>query len=317
MHNLRLIGLAIIGAALPFVSAQAETSNCKPISSVPATITAPGTYCLTGNLFVGASPATGSAIAINTNNVTLDLNGYTLARQAADTSAGRGILAYNQKNITVRNGRINGFAAAVVLMDTSTDKSSSGGHLVEGLRIDNSIVSGIEVSGAANVIRDNRIVDTGGAQSDDGVFGISVVAPATRVLNNAIFGMSSATSIAWHAAIYAYNAQGSVIENNRISGLKAPAPTRGISSLSHGIYVGDSHGSSIRNNSIANAAVSTASQGIYLTRSTNLSVRDNSVSNMANGISFNSGSTGIYMLNTVIGAAVSYSGGTAGVANAQ
>ncbi len=316
MQSLRLISLAIIGAVLPFSCAQGETINCKPISILPATITVPGTYCLTGNLSVGAS-STGSAIAINTNNVTLDLNGYTIARQAVNGSAGGGILAYNQKNITVRNGRLNGFGTAVVLMDTSSDKSGSGGHLVEDLRIDNSIARGIEVSGTANVIRNNRIADTGGAQSDDGVFAITVGGPGTRVLNNDIIGMSSATSIAWHSAIYAYGAPGSVIENNRISGLKAPVPSQGIASLSYGIFVGDSNGSSIRNNSIGNEAVSTNSQGIYLTRSTNLSVRDNSVSNMANGINFNSGATGIYMLNTVIGATTPYNGGTPGIANAQ
>src|ERR1039458_3298480 len=46
-----------------------------PISSVPYTISAPGSYYLTGNLAVSS----GTAITIAANQVTLDLNGFTLS----------------------------------------------------------------------------------------------------------------------------------------------------------------------------------------------------------------------------------------------
>ena len=44
-------------------SIQAETINCTPITSLPATITAQGIYCLTGNLTT--SQTSGNAITIN------------------------------------------------------------------------------------------------------------------------------------------------------------------------------------------------------------------------------------------------------------
>ena len=62
-------------------SVQAETINCTPITSLPATIDAQGLYCLTGNLATGQT--SGNAIIINANNVTLDLNGWKVGGQAA------------------------------------------------------------------------------------------------------------------------------------------------------------------------------------------------------------------------------------------
>lgn len=46
-----------------------------PISAVPYTITEPGSYYLTGNMTMVAQ---GNAITIDADNVTLDLNGFTL-----------------------------------------------------------------------------------------------------------------------------------------------------------------------------------------------------------------------------------------------
>src|SRR5262245_13223909 len=65
----RLFGLTLgLG-----VSAQAETTLCTPITSLPATITVQGIYCLTSDFSVNM--ATGSAVTIDTNNVVIDLNG--------------------------------------------------------------------------------------------------------------------------------------------------------------------------------------------------------------------------------------------------
>jgi len=68
------------------------------------TIAQPGSYYLTGNLTV----STGDGIDINTNNVTLDLNGYTIASTAA-TAIGAGIdLNSGWSDITLCNGHIRG-----------------------------------------------------------------------------------------------------------------------------------------------------------------------------------------------------------------
>ena len=58
-----------------------------PISSVPYTISSPGSYYLTANLNV----TTGDAITIAANGVALDLNGFTLS-STDPNNIGSGIL---------------------------------------------------------------------------------------------------------------------------------------------------------------------------------------------------------------------------------
>jgi len=84
------------------------------------TISAPGSYYLTGNITV----TSGHGISINADNVTLDLNGFTI-RSSASPATGNAVLingdgalssiAYSA--ITVRNGHISG---------TGTVDSASG-----------------------------------------------------------------------------------------------------------------------------------------------------------------------------------------------
>jgi hypothetical protein len=75
-----------------------------PISSAPFTISTAGSYYLTGPLTV----ASGSGISINTDNVTLDLNGFTIA-STSGVASGNGVsINGNRRNVWVRNGFIRG-----------------------------------------------------------------------------------------------------------------------------------------------------------------------------------------------------------------
>lgn len=77
-----------------------------PISTAPVIITNPGSYYLTTNLTV----ATGTAITIATNEVTLDLNGFTIA-SAAPSAGGYGIhLENGARNVMICNGYVRGTA---------------------------------------------------------------------------------------------------------------------------------------------------------------------------------------------------------------
>lgn len=68
------------------------------------TITAPGSYYLTGNLTVTAD----DGITINASNVTVDLQGYTIA-SSAQARAGAGIIVMGDRNqIAIRNGFVSG-----------------------------------------------------------------------------------------------------------------------------------------------------------------------------------------------------------------
>src|SRR5262249_9398816 len=63
----------------PMMKTLAQIEPRTPISSAPFTITDSGSYYLTTNITVNS----GNAISIATNNVTLDLNGFTISSTAA------------------------------------------------------------------------------------------------------------------------------------------------------------------------------------------------------------------------------------------
>ena len=93
------------GAPAPTMKTLDQVEPRTPISSVPYTISEPGSYYLTTNL-----TAPNAAITIRTNNVTLDLNGYTVASASEvytvifiDGSEGNQL-----SNIAIRNGSIVG-----------------------------------------------------------------------------------------------------------------------------------------------------------------------------------------------------------------
>jgi hypothetical protein len=95
--------LAPPGAPAPTMVTLSQIEPRIPISSVPYTITASGSYYLTTNLNVTG----GNAITINANGVTLDLKGFTISSTAASAN-GTGILLGGVNNICILNGNISG-----------------------------------------------------------------------------------------------------------------------------------------------------------------------------------------------------------------
>ena len=67
------------------------------------TISQPGSYVLTGNITVGQV----DGISITANDVTLDLNGFTISTTSNAFAAHRGIFVQGN-NVVIRNGRIKG-----------------------------------------------------------------------------------------------------------------------------------------------------------------------------------------------------------------
>ena len=92
------------GAPTPTMKSLDQIEARTPISSLPFTISASGSYYLTKNLAV----TSGNAIVIAVDGVTLDLNGFTISSTAV-SAAGVGILLTGTKrNIEIRNGVISG-----------------------------------------------------------------------------------------------------------------------------------------------------------------------------------------------------------------
>lgn len=132
------------GAPAPTMKSldQVEARTAITNTSSLVVISQPGSYYLTGNLTV----STGDGIDINTNDVTLDLNGFTI-RSTAASATGTGILLGNGWNdITIGNGHIRG---------NGTNNASGvfgGGGFTYGIKTsgavpENVLVSRISVSG--------------------------------------------------------------------------------------------------------------------------------------------------------------------------
>jgi hypothetical protein len=174
--------------AVPPRPAQAETINCTAITAVPFTITAAGVYCLTQD--IGTNLASGAAITIAANNVVLDLNGHRLGNLAGRGTQALGIWASQQTNFTIKNGTVGGFLYGIYLGDSSP-YTTSRGHVIEDLRADQNTYLAIQVAGRGNIVRNTRVVATGGSTAfgaNVAAYGIVVDGPETRVLNNDVIG---------------------------------------------------------------------------------------------------------------------------------
>ena len=104
------------GAPAPTMKSLAQIEPRTPISALPFTIVNPGAYYLTTNL-TGINASHG--ITISTNDVTLDLNGFSLL---GAPGALTGIFSSSQPTgVTVRNGTIRNWPnAAINFVGTDT-----------------------------------------------------------------------------------------------------------------------------------------------------------------------------------------------------
>lgn len=92
------------GAPAPTMKTLDQLEARTPIASAPFTISTSGSYYLTGNLAV----ATGNAITVAADHVTLDLNGFTISSTAGSATGTAILLSSVRKNVTVKNGHIRG-----------------------------------------------------------------------------------------------------------------------------------------------------------------------------------------------------------------
>jgi len=183
--------------------------DCTPITELPAVITVQGIYCLIGNLTT--SQTDDYAIAIQTNNATIDLNGWKLGGLSAGSGThAQGIFALDRKNITIRNGTIRGFHTGIFLAGANAQ-----GNLIEDIRAEQNRYAGIETQGRGDIIRRNQVVDTGGGVSLYGI-GIKVSGAGASVLDNDVVGVT-ATGPGGAYGIDLESADGSVVEETTAS----------------------------------------------------------------------------------------------------
>lgn len=124
------------------------------ISTLPATISAPGNYVLATSL---TSNSAGAAITITASEVVLNLNGVSLnAGTAAQTvGVGIGILIEGGTSVVIQNGDIGSFGLAGVFMSTGTSTTSSNiKNVVRDVRFNGCLYAVLDVGGTANLVKD-------------------------------------------------------------------------------------------------------------------------------------------------------------------
>jgi len=132
------------GAPAPTMKTLAQIEARTPISTAPFTITASGSYYLTANLTINS----GNAITVSANNVTLDLNGFTLFSTETTAANSLGILLNSVTNITILHGFISG--GVTNNGGTFSGNGFSFGIYDFGGASANTRVSGVSVSGCLN-----------------------------------------------------------------------------------------------------------------------------------------------------------------------
>ena len=154
---------------LRHTAAQTPSSNTPGTATSLYRITQPGSYYLTGNVTV----ATGEAITITADNVTLDLNGHAVRGPVrclysassrsvecdwlVESSPRAGINTVAAPHSVIRNGAVMGFAGIGIQHGEAA--------VIENLEVSSNAGAGIAGAGHANggVVRDVLVRHNGGS----------------------------------------------------------------------------------------------------------------------------------------------------------
>jgi hypothetical protein len=215
MNRFGAIGLLLLVLSLWLGATRCATAaesydNCAGfITSLPATITTQGTWCLKQDLTTAIT--SGYAVTISANNVTLDCNGYKIGGLAAGLGTATMGVYSGGLNVNLRRCNIRGFYFGAYF--------NGSGHVIEDNRFDNNTFTAIDIEGDGSIARRNRIFDTGGTTSGHYAYGIFAVF-AVDILDNTISGVVSTPGGNGDAYGIATTADsGGTIRNNRIRGL--------------------------------------------------------------------------------------------------
>jgi hypothetical protein len=212
---------------------------CNDIATVPATITVPGIYCLSGSKAVNTTG--GNTITIAASDVTVDCAGRTL-HNLNTNPAGNAYAIYvtNRHNVHVKNCHITGgYAAGIVAYQNNALANQNYYMSFTDNFIAGPLWYGILAYGSAIDIRNNRIYDIGGRNAVD--MGIRVAGSTVTgqsrfflVQNNLVAGVSSPTQHAY--GIYSDNSLAGIFSGNAVSGTTAQSDAY----YSYGIRLGGS-----------------------------------------------------------------------------
>jgi hypothetical protein len=270
---LLLLTLALSMGAADAAHAAESYDNCTGfITSVPATITSQGTWCLKQNLATAIT--SGNAITINTNNVTVDCNDFKIDGLSAGLATqAYGIYADTRLNVTVRRCDVRGFRAGILLLNNG---GTGGGHVVEDSVLDGNTRIGVSISGDGSVVRNNRIFNTGGSTVVSSALGI-YAGGSVDVMDNLVSGVTATVGGNDFAdGIYTYGNINGSVARNRVRGVQADG-----TGVATAIENGGSGRLSMRGNEISGNAAA-GSLGITCTNASGR-LRDSTINGFASG----------------------------------
>ena len=198
--------------------AQTVVPGCIEIASVPYTISAPGTYCLTQSFEVDIT--SGATITINSTQVNLDCREHSLYNVSiALNGSSSAIYLANRHDVTIRNCRIfGGYTHGInVTQDNSVSNKNYAITIADNV-VTECAWQGIRAFGTDIEVRDNRVHNVGG-QDNASAIGIRVGGSSVGNKFHVVTGnvVSNTVSLASNAfAIYSDNSVAGVFTGNRV-----------------------------------------------------------------------------------------------------
>jgi hypothetical protein len=259
------------GPPAPTMKTLSQVEPRTPISSIPFRITQPGSYYVTADLTI--APGTDNGITIASDNVTVDLAGFTLDGGGSGVD-GVGVEAHNPAyaGITIRNGSATGWGDAgfstVGAASAVIEGVRANGNALFGLTIQNTRLSSCSASdnGSNGVLAANSSIS--GCTAARNVIGIQAsqsVVDGCTVVENSGQGVSVADS----------TVRGCYTMNNVGTGIEAVARSVVESNVTAGDLYGitASFGSSVRGNTVTFSK----SHGIFIVSGGGAMVAGNAV----------------------------------------
>lgn len=176
----------------------AQTGSVTPgdTAGFPVTLSQPGSYRLSGNLTVPDQNTT--AIQVTADNVTIDLNGFSILGPNLANGLGEGVSASSRTNISVLNGTVRGMGSRGVYLgnkgraeDLRLISNSDGvqvgvDSLVKDVTALGNRITGIYIFGKSTVL--NSIASQNGG---DGILGgDDCLVQGNTVHGNGSYGIS-------------------------------------------------------------------------------------------------------------------------------
>lgn len=178
---LSVLGIFLVSGDVSAVGNNASVAEAK----FQLTVSEPGTYRLSEDVVV--TDANTTAIEINVDNVTIDMNGFSIRGpgtctpppvSCAPRGTGNGIHAVTRGNIVVKNGGIYGMGNVGIYLETNSVH-------IDNMRLSGNSNGGIVVFGG--VINNSVIVDNGG----DGIAGLDILLQKSIIRGNEQFGFKA------------------------------------------------------------------------------------------------------------------------------